>query len=108
MPCSCDSSFAISGTAAFIFSAAACRNAARLVGGSAAHAGNAFAAASTAALTSAAVPRGIESTTEPFEGFLTSIVLPACASTSSPLMNIRAMRDTSPTATGAHERDFGD
>jgi len=60
-------------------------------------------------LTSAAVPRGIESTTDPFEGFLTSIVLPACESTSSPLMNIFAMRYLSePAAAGAHARDFGD
>ena len=94
-PCSRVRSFAISGTAAFTFSAALCMSAARFDPESDAHAGSAFAAASTAASTSDTEPFGIVSTTSPFAGLRTSSVLPDCAATVWPSMSIVAIRETS-------------
>src|SRR5712692_10015235 len=81
---------------------------ARLLPGVAAQPGNALRAASTAASTSAGVPRGIWPTTSPFAGLRTRVVLPPWASTSSPPMSILAMLWTSlwiTTSLGARRQD---
>jgi len=98
LPCSSVRSLAISGTAAFTFTAAACMSAARFDPDSEAHAGSAFAAASTAASTSAGEPLGIVSTTSPFAGLRTSIVFPVWAATVWPSMSIVAIREIPPCA----------
>ena len=61
---------------------------ARLAPESEAHAGKAFAAASTAASTSASDPFGTVSTTSPFAGLRTSSVFPLFAPTVSPAINM--------------------
>jgi len=82
---------------------------ARLAPESEAHAGKAFAAASTAASTSASDPFGTVSTTSPFAGLRTSSVFPLFAPTVSPAINMLvAIYESSPCGgRNATRRQYG-